>query len=265
MPTQGQKYQRYQVTLVAKSPLRIGAAQDPLIDVDAPVALVGGRPVIQGSTLKGVYRSQLEALLIDQYAGQLAAARPCIPADWRNLSADEKGLLPNKGGKYRGSNCGYKPRPANQREERRDRGRITDICPTCYLLGTMGLLGFVRVPYLFAEAGADPEEGYSIRYDRAIGGAAHASNRKFQLIPPGARFSGTLDVLLEDSIRRWSLGKPRPLESDTHQDTWLVGHAWPPQDVLNKLVVAPLEAVTQLGGFRSKGFGDVEIRLQPIS
>lgn len=247
----GQTIQKYHVTLTTTDPFRVGASEDPLIDVDAPIAMVGGRPVIQGSTFKGAYRSELEAILITQYADKNARMRPCIPADRGNLSRDEQRLI--RHGPYRGPNCGYK----NQGN------RSYAICPTCYLLGTMGLVGFVRVPYLFADA--MPEEGYSIRRDRAIEGAAMRSNRKYQLIPPSTRFTGTLEVLMEDTIRGWKLGEARPLESRSHQDQWLQNNnSWPAAKILAELVVKPIENLKQMGGFTSKGFGGVSVKLEAV-
>lgn len=87
--------------------------------------------------------------------------KPCIPAMDRNLSFDEKRLIPDK---YKGSNCGY----GLQRD-----GRV-QICPACYLLGTAGLIGFVQVPYLYADI--DAEEGYAARRDRATNTVASGAN-----------------------------------------------------------------------------------------
>lgn len=231
--------------------MHIGGAPDPLADIDGPVALLGGRPVVHGSSLKGAFRAQLEHILIESYSGA-AETKPCIPADWKNLSQDERGLI-NDLKKYKGSNCGYGyKRPGGSKGSQK-----LSICPTCYLLGTMGLMGFMQVPYLYSDI--DPEDSYAIRQDRALLSGAGGSNRRLQLIPDGARFSGTLRVLLSDDLRGWRLGEARPLKSREYEDTWLVRHPWKPEDVLSKLVEPALRSIKQMGGFRSKGCGDVEV------
>lgn len=242
--------QKYEIRVTTTQPFRIGAFPNPLSDIEAPVATIGGRPVIQGSTLKGAYRSQLEEYLILNYADN-EAMKPCIPAPWNNLSSDERQLI--KEGKYRGPVCGY------------EYGRGGNpICPACYLLGTAGLVGFVQVPYLYTDAA--PEEGYSNRRDRATDTAAAGANRSYQIIPPGSLFVGTLEVITEDRVRGWVLGQPRPLQSYSHSDAWLEnGAAWETERVLRELVVERLEAITRLGGFISKGFGNVRVEVKPIA
>ena len=48
-------------------PLRIGAAEDPRSGIHNPVAMVGEKVVIPGSSLKGALRAQMEQFLIETY------------------------------------------------------------------------------------------------------------------------------------------------------------------------------------------------------
>jgi CRISPR/Cas system CSM-associated protein Csm3 (group 7 of RAMP superfamily) len=246
-----QTYRKYAVIITAEQPLRVGGYKDPISDVDAPLAMVGDQIVIPGSSLKGAYRNELENYLILNHADQNGAMRPCIPAAWNNLSHDERALIREQH-KYKGECCGYDYKS----------GRQENICPTCYLLGTMGLVGFVLVPYLVT--GADPEEGYAVRRDRVLGKAADRSNRSVLLMPPGTVFTGELSVLLEDKVRGWELGQPRPLKSRRYSDAWLK-QPWPVEEVLQELVVERLEAIARIGGYISKGFGNVSVKVEPVA
>lgn len=238
----------YQVKLTTAQPISIGALKDPMSDIDSPVVTVGGRIAIPGSSLKGALRAQLEEYLILNY-GSEESMKPCIPAMYANLSQDERRLIEER--KYKGPNCGYGIQ----------RGRPVQICPACYLFGTAGLVGFVQVPYLYADV--DAEEGYAARRDRATNTVASGANRSLQLLAPGTVFRGTLSVLVKDDIRGWELGKPRALRIRDHADAWLRGKGRSPEDIINEFVIDRLKSVWRVGGKYSVGMGQVTIEVTP--
>jgi len=235
------------VTLKTVDPLRIGALQDPLSDADQPIARLGGRPVIQGPSLKGALRAQIERHLISEYPDH-PEMRPCIPATQGMISAQERGLQ----GYRTDGGCAFQ-------ERARPRAKPRPICPACYLLGAMGLAGFVRVPFLMGDAQA--EELYSVRLDRRTGVVVSGSNRSWEVLPDGVKFAGTMEVLVKDSVTGWELGKPREPEVP---DDWLRdGEEWTGDKIIKELVIERLEAVTLMGGHRSKGCGRVSITVTP--
>lgn len=234
----------YKVTLTTKEPFRIGALQNALSGLDNPVATVGGRVVVQGSTLKGALRAEIERYLIESF-GSDEAMKPCIPSAVNTISPEEQKLIDKK--LYRdGGGCTYSMR------------RKTDICPACYLLGAQGLPGFVRVPYLFTEANA--EDLYSVRVDRATGVVAERTNRDYQIMPDQTVFAGRLEILMKDVGRDWELGKPRNL--DEHRDKWVGNGKWDAEKIIDELVLARLREIHLIGGFKSKGCGEVKIEVE---
>jgi len=242
----------YTVELKTTSPFHIGAYQDPMSDVNSPFTTLSGVPVVQGASLKGALRAQLEEYLILNYPSD-TAMKPCIPAPWNNLSKDERALLGQKGqpGPYRGSSCGEQ------------RGWPKTLCPTCYLFGAQGLVGFVRAPYLYLVGEEEIEEVYENRRDRASNTVASGANRTLQTIPQGAVFRGTLEVIRHDHIRKWTLGQPRR-KLQSYRDEWLEPHGRDPQgDFIREFILDRLEAIPRMGGFVSKGFGNVEMKVTP--
>ena len=83
---------RYSIRLVTQEPFRIGALQNVMSGVDNPVTTVGGKVVIQGSSLKGALRASIEEYLIDTFPND-PAMKPCIPSAYNTLSPDEKRLI----------------------------------------------------------------------------------------------------------------------------------------------------------------------------
>lgn len=251
----------FRVTVRTTEPLRIGAKKDPLSGADNPVTRVGGSIAIPGSSLKGALRNQIESYLIDKFyqAGKWQAGKeewkPCVPG--AEMSPDERRLI--RDGKYRDQDgtCHY---PCS---ERSCHGQIHSICPVCYLLGAMTLPGFVRVPFLFAEGGAGELVG--VRLDRATKTIPQVGRggpvRSYELVPQGTGFSGTLYVALADTVTGWEFGKPRKLgeERNTRGDKWLEGQSYTPDVFLKEFVLDRLAALKTIGGYRSKGFGRIEI------
>jgi CRISPR/Cas system CSM-associated protein Csm3 (group 7 of RAMP superfamily) len=242
------QYKYYNIKLETVEPFRIGGKPDLLSEADNPVAVVGGRVCIPGSTFKGAYRAELERWFNEKYFTNSQwkdiGLQPCIPS--AKYSPDEQTLIDNK--RFRSQTCKYPSK--NQ----------SSICPICYLLGAQGLVGFVNVPFLFTDV--TYESLYSARLERTSHTVMHGTNRPYQLIPPDTVFEGKMEVLLEDELLGWKLGQQRPLKENPNADNWLVKRNWETWDqdrILKELIVSCLQSISRMGGYRSKGFGKVKI------
>jgi CRISPR/Cas system CSM-associated protein Csm3 (group 7 of RAMP superfamily) len=243
----------YNIELKTQEPFRVGGVGDPLSEQGNPIAIVGDRVVIPGPSLKGRYRAELERYLIEEWSGN-GLMKPCIPSS--KLSLDEEVLT--KSGKYRANgSCTYPPKGGN-----------SNICPVCYLLGAQGLFGFVRVPFL--ECTNPPEDLYSARIDRGTLAVAKGTNRPYQIVPKDTTFLGKLSVLIEDKVLGWVLGQDRGKPDNQRKqrtlplDKWLTNN-WTQEKILSELIVKRLENITELGGFKSKGCGKVNITVKEIT
>lgn len=250
---------KYEIILKTKEPFRIGGVKDPLTGIENPVAIVGGRVVIPGPSLKGAYRAELEQYLIEKYYNQekgvwpsdLKPLQPCIPAT--KLSIDEQELVNKQ--KYRGTVCHY---PCKQQCE-----DTHTICPVCYLLGAAGLNGFLRIPFLYSDI--SPGELYSASIDRAKGVVKEGTNRSYQIVPDGATFKGELRIIWKDLVKGLEFGQPRIFKERTGGDKWLeLDGGWDAERIMNELVINRLRSIDILGGFKSKGCGKIEIRIREI-
>jgi CRISPR/Cas system CSM-associated protein Csm3 (group 7 of RAMP superfamily) len=264
------KQKSWKATLITKEPFRIGAKQEPLSGADNPITRLGGKLVIPGTTVKGALRSEVERFLIDTYyeAGKwkqgFEAFRPCIPG--AELSRDEEKLVDS--GKYRDKigACHYPCNPKKCGD------RNHSICPACYLFGSQGLVGFVKVPFLYAEG--TPTDITGTRIDRARKTVFEKRGRgalyTYEVVPDGVTFSGTLSVLLEDTVLGWKLGEPRDLgEERTLGDLWLKGNKGKmdgkaQDEFIETYIIARLRTLNVLGGYKSKGFGNVEISVEQV-
>lgn len=257
------------VALETLEPFRIGGVGDPLAAADNPVAIVGSQAAIPGSSLKGALRAQIEQHLIGQFYDRQTGrwqqnhggAQPCMAAT--QVSRDERALIER--GLYRSDQlraapgCHY---PCNVGDRARCGHERHTICPVCYLLGAQGVTGFVRVPFLFSDVA--PDQLYSARMNRATRTVSEQTNRSYQLIPHGTTFRGTMYLTLEDDVLGWSLGKPRPLGDNTGGDAWLGDGSWTRDRLIKELVTDRLEGINLLGGYKSKGFGRVKIKVTPV-
>lgn len=250
----------YKVTLETLEPFRIGALESPISGVHNPVTRIGGKVVVQGASLKGAFRAEIERHLIINY-GNVPGMRPCIPSPENTLSGGEKKLI--EAGTYkRGGGCQYREERRRGREAPPPLGEADYICPACYLLGAQGLIGFVRVPYLFTDS--MPEELYAVRIDRATNTVAEKTNRDYQIIPPHVQFEGDLEVFSSDPLLGWRLGEKRQLvESATKGDMWLAKDGWSQEKILDELIIQRMCAITLMGGFKSRGCGRVQIQVKP--
>jgi len=266
---------RYRVELETVEPLRIGGVEDPRSGIHNPVTRLGNRVVIPGPSLKGALRAQMEQFLIETYYNNSSqswpedklAFQPCIPAP--RPTTDEVNLINAR--KYRSEACHY---PCEfEKESGREvfRGKCTkdgrpnphSICPVCYFLGAMGLSGFVRIPFLYAEI--SPEELYSARIDRARGTVVEGTNRPYQLVAPQVKFTGQLVIIMEDPVTGWRIGEPRSLSEKTLGDKWLEIETRRGEDLINAYIIERLKNIKVLGGYKSKGFGEVKIEVTEAS
>jgi len=274
------KYVEYEIILRTESPFRVGRKKDPFTTIEQPIIMIGNRVVIPGTTLKGALREAIERYLIEKYSGK-RGMRPCLPATPQTVTPDEIELILR--GKYKGSGCHYPCTPHNQSNRRckhvimsggkehwaaeeREKG-LHYICPACYLLGAQGLVGFVTVPFLYADV--TPYELPALRIDRGKGTVAtgiYGTYRTYQVVPQGAEFRGVLRILLEDPIKGWKLGEPRPLKDRTLGDLWLKENPeWKDSEkIINELVIGRLESIRRLGGFKSQGTGYVKIEVKKL-
>lgn len=252
----------FQVRLIATTPTHIGGEKQRNVGVDLPVIKIKDHIVIPGSSLKGAFRAELERYLIEKYAS-VDGMKPCIPASSRSLSEMEKLLIQN--GNYIGPGCEYKEKDKKDQED--DVAPEEYICPACYLLGAQGIVGFVRVPFLFSDENA--QSVTNLRMDRARGTGAEGNNFSYEITPHETPFTGTLEVLVNDPARKWKLGSPRKFPriknkkgkeiEITRGDVWLAGGKWSAEKILQELIVERLQAIQVLGGFKSKGAGGVKI------
>lgn len=251
------KYVKYEIELVTKAPFRIGGVRPVpgTTDVDSPIVRLGNKVVVQGTSLKGALRAEMERYLIDQFFDKTndrwtnAWMKPCIPADERTVSPDEKKLIERGLYKY---SCSYP-------------NHDDYICPICYLLGARGLIGFVDVPFLRLERG-DIGLLQFIREDRVTGTSAKGESGalgKFEAIPEDSVFKGVITILEEDDIVGWKLGEPREL-ARSKGDKWLESGDWTKEKILKELIEDRLKAIIKLGGYKSKGFGDVQINVSGV-
>ncbi|MEK9148482.1 MAG: RAMP superfamily CRISPR-associated protein [Candidatus Desantisbacteria bacterium] len=251
----------YKVELTTLEPFRIGGAGHVLSDINNPVVMLkGDLPVIPGTSLKGAWRSQMERFLIDYLGislekGEERGLKPCIPAS--EITPDERALI----GKYKRKK--EKDRYSNDHSPCTYDNKSDYICPACYLLGAMTLQGFVRVPFLFPVEGQEELETllYSIREDRAKGGAAKGQNRDWPVINPGVKFEGMIEVLEKDELKNWYFGQERRELKHKNLDRWLKDTHWSKENILADLFKKCLESIEILGGFKSKGCGRVSIAI----
>lgn len=244
---------KYRIELETLEPFRIGGVEDPLSGIHNPVAQVGSKIVVPGPSLKGALRAEMEKFLIDSYykekwPEERRYFKPCIPAT--KFSSDEKALI--DAGKYKKNACRY---PCICKDTCQD--EMHYICPVCYFFGAMGLNGFVRIPFLNVDI--SPAELYAARVDRAKGTVVEGTNRPYQLIPEGTKFAGDLTIITDDSLLGWKLGAMRDLKDKTQGDLWLKENTMDQDTLIKTYILERLESIKLLGGYKSKGFGEVKI------
>lgn len=269
MPKTLKNWVKFKIEVETEEPFRVGATKDVFTDIDNPIVLLNNEPAIPATSLKGAWREEIERWLIATYYDEKTrkwkdpAMQPCIPAG--KISDDERELLKQNKYKNRTWTDNQKQQHFEPEQCEYKKGARTYICPACYLLGAQGLNGFARVPFLFPVEGQKDleKELYSLREDRAVGGAVKGSNRSWFIVQKGVKFEGTLEVLREDKIKAWTFGKPRGLAYG-EGDKWLESNGWNAERITKDLIIDRLQSIELLGGFKSKGCGKVKITVQEI-
>lgn len=160
--------------LVALDPIHIGSsAKESLnpIDLDSSVLKdAAGNPVIPGSSIKGVVRSQFERVMRSLVPGKEKGSCGVFETENCLTKEDKKKLSPEE--LYKKS------------------------CQTCKLFGGIAVAGKLR----FKDASYISQTGKKCQYekrdgvgiDRDTGAAAKKAKFDFEIVPRGSRFSFTL-------------------------------------------------------------------------
>jgi len=252
------------ITVKEGSFLHIGGSPSPLTEKKAPVFSVDGKPVIPASSFKGAFRYQVEQLLIDkkdEFISKFGITddeliKPCIPAP-RPSKAEQKLLQLG----YR-KHCEIKV-DEDKVEIPQKNGRPIGICPVCYFFGATGLMGFLRIPNFWPEAGEYRIDQTSIRIDRESGTAATGAIVTGEQVKPGTIFKGTLEIVAQQ--RTFQFGRAREI-GGTKVDLWLDGISSKSIEevqllLINEILIPALNNITVLGGQKSKGAGKISIEL----
>ncbi len=255
------------IQFAAESFGHIGASKSPLVGKDLPVFKIDDRPVIPGTSLKGAWRSRLEALLQekrDDFARKFSARpehlRPCIPTTRPSPAESDK-----FSGKRWLTGCHI--------EMERDRININPkesnrafICPVCYFFGANGLQGFVRIGNLIPAASvASVFEQTITSRDRAVDGVRKGALASGEHVKGGTEFQGQVELLLFDGT--FSFGEPRRIGSVCF-DPWLDPLTKQQSDItarglslINELLIPAFQRIDMIGGHRSKGGGLVKVEI----
>lgn len=255
------------VKFLADSFGHIGASKSPLAGKDLPIFKIDDRPVIPGTSLKGAWRSRLEALLQER-AAELATKfsasaeqlRPCIPTT-RPSQAEQERFSGERW--LTGCQMELEEGRISVNPRHKDGGRKF-LCPVCYFFGATGLQGFVRVGHLLppASTAALYEQTITSR-DRAVDGVRKGALATGEHVKGGTQFQGTTELLLFDGT--FTFGEPRSI-GGINLDPWLQSLSRKQSDLtqrrltlLNDLLIPAFEKIDVLGGHRSKGGGIVQV------
>lgn len=174
-----------EVEYVARSSLAIHAGKDTAFEAtESPVVKIGSKPVIPGSSLKGVLRSTLEAMLA-QDGIEVCVPDAAIPNTVRR--EDQATYVQSIGRK---SAC-----------------RIERPCPVCQIFGTtagrQGLSG--RALFLDAKAIGEPTlvERTHVAITRDTRSQAGGKLMSSEAVDAGAKFAGTIRLINPDP---WQVG-----------------------------------------------------------
>lgn len=243
------------VTVADDSFLHIGGTPSPLTEKKAPVFKVNSQPVIPATSFKGALRWQLERLLIEKqedlmkvFSCEKTYLEPCIPSV-RKTKAEEH--LP-----YRQESCTISVELSSVKISKN--GDISCLCPACYLLGALGITGFVIIPNLFPVLSDSKNtiEQTNIRIDRKTGTAAQSAIVKGEQVKPGTQFKGTIEIAKSPYFK---FGQARVIEDKT-LDPWLTTEDKSTL-IVEKLLKPSLKNITLLGGQRSRGAGKVKVEI----
>jgi CRISPR/Cas system CSM-associated protein Csm3 (group 7 of RAMP superfamily) len=261
----------------------IGGSKSPLVGKDLPLFKIDDRPVIPGTSLKGAWRSRLEALLQEkgvEFASKLSVKpeylKPCIPTTRPSPAESDKFA-----GKRWLTGCQIEMERDRIQVNPRD-GNRNFVCPVCYFFGANGLQGFLRIGNLVPSVSVASVFDQTITSrDRALDGVRKGALASGEHIKGGARFQGLADLLLFDGT--FTFGEARSVRYDeerqgqkrrveTHFDPWLEAFAKKQSDLnerrltlVNEWLIPAFEKIDVLGGHRSKGGGRVKVGIAVAS
>ncbi|WP_010248230.1 type III CRISPR-associated RAMP protein Csx7 [Acetivibrio cellulolyticus] len=174
--------------IVALKPIHIGVGEDSIdpVQVDSPVLKDSrGLPVIPGSSLKGVLRSRLEAIL----------ANPAFEGKWRscNILDDSRNCYEkiSKDGNVKAIKEEIRKSGDNTQKRYRDYAEkiYSMSCDVCKLFGNGHIAAKLQIKDMLC---VDTEVNYERRdgvgMDRDTGTASRGAKYGFQIVPAGIRF-----------------------------------------------------------------------------
>jgi CRISPR-associated RAMP protein (TIGR02581 family) len=149
------------------------------------------KPVIPGSSVKGVVRSTIEAMLHQAEGdGKICVPMACAPKD-RNRNP----ILPPG----RKEDCGEEARRRNN-----PRGGLEDACSACQMFGNTGLKGKVNFhDAIPAREGVATISRTHVALTRDTGTAAPQSLMTMETVPNGVEFKGSVALVNPDP---WMVG-----------------------------------------------------------
>ncbi len=174
-----------EVEYVARSSLAIHAGKDTAFEAtESPVVKIGSKPVIPGSSLKGVLRSTLEAILAQE------GVEVCVP----------DAAIPNT--VERGKEADYA-----RSIGRKTACRVNQLCPVCQIFGTtagrQGLSG--RALFLDAKVLGEAilTERTHVAITRDTRSQAGGKLMSSEAVDAGAKFAGTIRLINPEP---WQVG-----------------------------------------------------------
>lgn len=176
-----EKIVEIKVKYITLGALAIHASKDaPFEATDSPVVKIGGKPVIPGSSLKGVTRSTLEAMLSAE------GIMVCIPS--AAIPKAPKGTDRDSFANDYTKNIGRKPSCA-----------VNDLCPICEIFGTTGEKEGLSGRALFLDARSNDEikpiERTHVTIMRDTKSQAAGKLMTLQAVDAGTVFYGNIRVI----------------------------------------------------------------------
>lgn len=211
-----------EIPLRCQTALRIGGGKSmDSLTSDLPVLRDAlGRPLIPGASFKGVVRSQVEALL-----------RSLSPGDPTIAACDPLGAGACLRDRDKGRRELKDRRPAAQQADAAVE-RARRVCWACSIFGAPGLASHVVFSDAVPDGAVLVERRDGVAIDRDLGRAADNLKFDYEVVPAGTRY-----------LLRLTLHDLEPhLEGAVIQGLELLG-----------------EGFARLGGFKSRGLGEVKI------
>lgn len=170
-------------TLVAETPIHIGTQSDSLspLQIDSPVLKDGrGRPVIPGSSLKGVIRSIVESILSNP---EVEGYSSCSITD-KDKSCSKK--CKNRLDEVKGDNLS---------DEQLANIIYETSCDTCRLFGNSYIASKIQFKDAYLDESIEKpnfERRDGVGIDRDTGVAVTGAKYDFEIVPAGSKFKFSL-------------------------------------------------------------------------